>query len=267
MTVHELDLGERDSWPMRMYKLWFNRRLFGGNEIDRFVVHTAEYKDKLKRLGIPAGDIRVIPEGVPTVETALFSSDDAKARLGLSGKRVLTIFGFVVRRKGYEAAIEALRSLPNDVILMIAGGCHSSDRTGFFDEVKDRIEAAGLSQRVMITDYLPDDRIPLVMAATDIVLAPFTAMSNSSSLLRVIAYQKPIVASDLPATREMNARRQCLTLANPGDPDDLAEKIRALLSNAWMRDTAVSAMQAYAEEFTVARAAKETFAVYKELLD
>lgn len=267
VTVHELDLGEQDSWLMRVYKPWFNSYLFGGHEVDRFIVHTSEYKDKLARLGIRSDDIRIIPEGVPAVEPPPMTAGEAKEKLGLAGRRVLTIFGFVVRRKGYEAALDALGCLPDDVTLIIAGGCHPSDRTGFVDEIKARLDTQGLSKRVLITDYLDDQYVPMVMAATDVVLAPFTAMSNSGSLLRAIAYEKPIVASDLPGTREINARRECLALVNPDDSGGLAEKVRALLDNEWMRKAAVSAVQSYAREFTVVNAAAETLAVYEELLD
>jgi D-inositol-3-phosphate glycosyltransferase len=267
VTVHELDLGDDDLLPMRIYKGWFNTHLFGGGEVDRFIVHTADYRERLERMGIRAADIRVIPEGAPAVDAPAISAEDAKAGLGLAGRRVLTIFGFVVRRKGYEVALDALHQLPGDVSLVIAGGCHPEDRTGFYDSVKARVEAMGLSKRVLITDYLPDEHVPTVMAATDIVLAPFTDMSNSGSLLRAIAYQKPIVASDLPATREINARRQCLTLARAGDSCDLADKVRGLLDNEWMRTTAISAVGSYAAEFSIARIAEETLSVYEELLD
>jgi glycosyltransferase involved in cell wall biosynthesis len=265
VTVHELDLGRGESWLMRMYKPWFNSHLFGGG-IDRFIVHTSEYRDELVRLGISGDVIRVIPEGVPSVEVSSHGREDAKAELGLTGRRVLTIFGFVVRRKGYEVALDALRRLPEDTALLIAGGCHPGDRSGFVEDVRASVSAQGMSDRVRITDYLTDEQIPLVMAATDVVLAPFTSMSNSGSLLRSIAYGKPIVASDLPATREINARGECLVLARPGDPADLASKVRCLLDDESMLTATVSAAESYAREFGVSRSAEETMSVYKELL-
>ncbi len=266
MTVHELDIGDGESSPMRAYKRWFNSRLFGGCEVDRFIVHTRDYWAKLDGLGIPPEHIKVIPEGVPQVEVSDLSDADAKREFGLTEKRVLTIFGFVVRRKGYDLALDALKNLPSDVSLLIAGGCHPDDSTGFIDDMRARIAREGLSRRVVVTDYLPDARIPLVMAATDVVLAPFTDMSNSGSVLRSIAYARPIVASDLPGMRELYARRQCISLCKPGDADDLAEKSLAYLENEWMRKTAQSEAAAYARDYSVARAADETVEVYKELL-
>ena len=258
VTVHELDMGEDDLWPINMYKPWFNGHIFGAPEIDRIIVHIREHRDLLVNLGVEPEDIKIVPEGVPHVLETSISTEGAKSELGLAGKRVVTMFGFVVRRKGYEVALEALCELPDDVVLLVAGGCHPDDRTGFFEELK-----AKSSDRVIVTGYLPDDRIPVVMAATDVIAAPFTEMSNSGSIMRSIAYAKPIVASDLPATREINERLPCLVLARAGDPQDLASGIRGLLDDP---RNAVEAVQAYAREFTVARSAEETVAIYKELL-
>ncbi len=265
VTVHELDLGEADSRPVRGYKRWFNRRLFGAAEIDRIIVHTAEYRDKLAGLGVEPADIRVIPEGVPAVSAPPISAEDAKSELGLAGKKVVTIFGFVVRRKGYGVALEALRHWPADVVLLIAGGPHPSDRTGFFDELKSRIASENLSERVTITGYLPDDKVPVAMAATDVMAGPFTAMSNSGSIVRAIAYGRPIVASDLPAARDINERLPCLLLFNVGDPLDLAAKVEELLEDERKREEAIAGVRAYAEDWPVARAAADTLVVYQDL--
>ncbi len=266
VTVHELDLGESDSRMLCAYKHWFNRYLFGAAAIDRIIVHSFEYRDKLQALGIESGVIRVVPMGVPEVAKADVSSDAAKSTLGLEGKRVVTIFGFVVKRKGYEVALEALRCWPEDVVLLVAGGAHPDDSTGFFEELKGRVIARGLEDRTVISGYLPDDQVPVVMAATDVVIAPFTAMSGSWSIMHSIAYGKPVVASDLPSSREMNDRMLCLTLFNPGDPSDLADKTKELLEDEARLAQAVASVQSYAAAWTVARSAAETIAVYEELL-
>jgi len=265
VTVHELDLGDSDSPPMRAYKRWFNKRLFAARQIGRIVVHTSEYRDRLTGLGIEPSRIRVIPMWVPSITQSDVSPDAAKSELGLAGKKVVTIFGFVVRRKGYDLALEALRRWPEDVTLLIAGGPHPGDRTGFFDTLKDRIAAEGLSARVVITGYLPEDRVPLVMAAADVIAAPFTMMSSSWSMMHAIAYRKPIVASDLPPMREMNERTPCLTLFNPGDSGDFAAKVIELLKDGDEMRRAVAAVDSYAQTWTAARAAADTMAAYREV--
>ena len=52
VTLHELDLGTNRSRLGRAYLRWFNRRLFRGDEIDRLIVHTEDYRRKLTDLGV-----------------------------------------------------------------------------------------------------------------------------------------------------------------------------------------------------------------------
>lgn len=267
LTIHELDLGVSDSFPIQAYKQWFNRHIFNRQEIDRIVVHTVESRNLLETLGISIDKVRVIPEGVPRVDPPLMTSEAAKAVFGLSGRRVMTIFGFVVRRKGYDIVLKALKDLPEDIVLLIAGGTHGDDRGGFMDELKQIIRTGRLEDRTVITGYLSDDRVPLAMAATDVILAPFTEISNSSSTMRSIAYEKPIIASDLPLMREINGRTPCLSLFRNGEPVDLAAKARALLDNENRLAEAAAVVRSYAKNHSVARAAAETISVYEELLE
>lgn len=266
VTVHELDLGESDPFPLRMYKQWFNKYLFRSPEIDRLIVHSADYKMKLERLGVSAEDIRVVPQGVPSVLRSTVSQGAAKLHFGLAGRRVMVILGFVVKRKGYELALNAMKSLPKDISLLIAGGPHPDDETGYFEDLQAQIEEDGLSDRVKMTGYLPDSRVSLAMAAADVVLAPFTSISNSSSILRAMAYGKPIISADLPWTRELNAGKPKLSLFAPGDGRELVRRIIECLDNAAIRDGLVSAIRSYGDSWTVAQAASRTLSVYKELL-
>ena len=267
VTIHELDLGDSDSRLSRTYKWWFNQYLFDNVEIDRIIVHSTEYRELLEDLGVEPDEIRVIPDGVPSVTWPSISSEEAKSKFGLDGCRVISIFGFTVRRKGYEIALDALRHLPEDVVLVIAGGQHSDDNTSYLSDLKERINASGLSKRVMITGYLSDSDVSTVMAATDIIVAPFTSVSNSASILRSMAYGKPVVASDLPFMREINDRQPCLSLFKPSDPVDMAEKVVELLSKESWLQAASDAVKSYAEVWSVERAAEETLNVYRELCE
>src|SRR5260221_491006 len=75
---------------------------------------------------VSAASFEAMP--VPPVRAPLPDAAEAKRRLGLEGRTVLTIFGFLARRKGYEVALAALRSLPPETLLLAAGGAHAADR-------------------------------------------------------------------------------------------------------------------------------------------
>ena len=266
VTVHELDLGVNDMFPLRMYKRYFNRLIFNPPEIYRFIVHSRDYLEQMQGIGINPADITIIPEGVPKIPRTRISMVNAKSLLKVSGKRVVTIFGFVVRRKGYETALHAMKNLSDDVVLMIAGGAHPDDGTGFYDNLKEEISTLKLSERVVITGYLEKHEIPTIMAASDLVAAPFTSISNSGSILRSIAHRKPMLIADLPWSRELGEKCRGLTFFKAGDPADFASKVNELLGNKKLLVSNAAGSKEYSDLWTVEKAAEMTLNVYKEVL-
>jgi glycosyltransferase involved in cell wall biosynthesis len=149
---------------------------------------------------------------------------------------------------------------------MIAGGAHPDDSTGYFDDLKEEINAQRLSDRVVITGYLENHEIPTIMAASDLVAAPFTSISNSGSILRSIAHRKPILIADLPWSRELGERCRGLTLFKAGDSADFASKVKELLGNKKLLVSNAAGSKEFADLWTVEKAAEMTLNVYKEIL-
>src|SRR5262249_32917961 len=158
--------------------------------------HTQRDRERLMALGATAERIEVISVGVPTADP-MPDSKLAKREFGLEGRRVVTLFGFLSAKKGHRLAIDTLKQLPDDVTLLFAGDRHPDDRTEYVPNLQAYLAAEGLAERVRMTGYLPDEVIPIVMAATDVAVAPFVQSSGSASLAHLFAYGRAIVASDI----------------------------------------------------------------------
>jgi glycosyltransferase involved in cell wall biosynthesis len=266
LTVHELDDAATGIYHLpapieQAYKRAYNRRTFGSAKIRALVVHAPALKRGLEKLGIPAARIRLLPMPAPRVVRA---SDDAafRARWGLEGQFVVTIFGFLARRKGYPTALDALARLPETVTLVIAGDVHPADRSDPRGWVEAEARARGLGERVRFTGYLPADSVPELMRASDLVLAPFTAMSASASIHLALAHGRPVLASDLEANRLL----PCLSLFPASDPVALAAAIEALRGEPARRASLAEAALAYTADHGVERLARETVTIYEEVL-
>ncbi len=223
ITVHEVDL--TGSPLMKFVKSWVQRRLFRAEKISRLIALTNFAAERLRRLGYK--DVTVIPMWVPSLKSTV-TSEEAKQRLGLTGRFVVTVFGFIVARRGYEVLLDALQLLPEEVFLVFAGGQHPLDRTGYYARLIACIAEHPNRHRIHVTGYLADEEVDLWLAASDVVVAPFRYLSGSASLMRVLAHGKPIVASDLPPLRELAERSGALILVPPNDFEAFAEAIRAL---------------------------------------
>lgn len=260
ITVHEVDLTGPPS--VRLIKSWVQRRLFRAEKVTRLIALTNFAADQLKGLGY--GNVEVIPMWVPSLKNPL-PSEEAKRRLGLTGRFVVTAFGFIVARRGYETLIKALPLLPDDTLLVFAGGPHPLDRTGYYARLMALISQHPNRNRVHVTGYLPDEEVDIWLAASDVVAAPFRHLSGSASLMRVLAHGKPIVASDLPPLRELAEQSGALVLVSPDDFEGFAEAIKKL-RDPDERTRYESSAREFASRQTVNKVAEAHFELYKAVL-
>jgi glycosyltransferase involved in cell wall biosynthesis len=232
---------------------------------DRLIAHHRYHQKILEARGISPAKIALIPHGVPLHQVVPGDATASRQKWNLQGKRVLTIFGFITPQKGMPLALEALVHLPEDSVLVIAGGAREAAGAEHLVQLRQIIAEKEMGARAQITGYLAAEEIANLMAATDVVLAPFQAMTGSGSLAMALAYGKPIVASDLPPNREINESLPCLQLFKAGDVEELVQKIQCLLDAPELRRQLSSQALAYAQENSFERVAQTTIALYQSL--
>jgi glycosyltransferase involved in cell wall biosynthesis len=266
VTVHELDVRPTGAYRLPpalevAYKRRFNRSVFLHPAVGRWMVHAAELRDALVELGAPEERVTYRPMPIPPAPPL---PDPAPLRrtLGLNGKRVLVILGFLARRKGYDVALEALRHLPEEYVLVAAGGEHAADRSETEAWVRGEAARLGLSERLRVTGYLPEPELEQATALADVVLAPFREMSASASLNYALARGKAVIASDLPENRSL----ECVRLFPAGNAQALAREVRELDHLPRAREMLLSATRTYAERHSFAALAEETVELYRRLV-
>jgi glycosyltransferase involved in cell wall biosynthesis len=176
---------------------------------------------------------------------------------------VLTVFGFVPRRKGHGTALEALALLPANCRLLLAGGRHPDDHTEYVEELRRQAAALGVDGRVSFTGYLEDEDVTNIMSATDLVLAPFTSGSGSGSLALAFACGKPVLASAIPPNIEIS--KLCpgaVGLVPPEQPAELAAAIARLRRDPRSLTQLAEGSRRYAAKYTYAHMAGLTATVY-----
>jgi glycosyltransferase involved in cell wall biosynthesis len=207
-----------------------------------------------------------VRHGVPPAP-ALPLREEARRALAVENRFVLTLFGFLSRRKGHFLAIQALKSLPENAILLLAGGRHPDDFTSYVADLEALIAREGLSERVRVTGYLSPEQVAQVMSATDLVAAPFVESSGSGSLAMAFACGKPILASNIPPHREMAEETPgALSLFDGGDSAAFAAAVLEAQSDPDALAAMAAGAQRYARTHSYARMAVETVEVYRAVL-
>ena len=177
---------------------------------DRVIVHLESQKAILTRLGVPPGKMSVIPHGTKLSGENLELS---RKRLGLPLQgRIILMFGFVKPHKCLHIALEALHEILKeleDVYLFVAGGLApgaSKENVDYVRLVNEKIRELNLEKRVIFPNkFFPDEDVPYIFRACDIVLFPYYEedRSASGSLHLAIGAGKPIIATRIPKFEEL----------------------------------------------------------------
>lgn len=169
------------------------------NGVQHFIVsNNIEKRRLLKHKGVKF--VSVVPHFVET-RFNLLTKDEAKSRLQLSGKKVITMLGFILPRKGYEVAIDTLSLLPQDYTLVLAGS-DSSEGQEYLQQLMVRAKELNVDARIVVSGYITDEQMDVYISATDVAFCPFKAVSASGSLATWLAGRKPIVTSKLELFEE-----------------------------------------------------------------
>jgi len=267
VTVHELDLRPTGAYHLPpaleiAYKRQFNRAVFLHPAVRHWFTHSEALRDALIDLGAPSARVTYRPIPVALPRQPLPDPAPLRHRLRLEGKRVLVILGFLARRKGYDVALQALRNLPPDVVLVAAGGEHAADRSGTAAWLRAEAERAGVADRLLITGYLDESALEQATRLADVVVAPFREMSASASLSFALARGKAVVASAVGENRSLD----CVRLVPPGEPDALTQALQEVLQQPRLRAELEARALAYASQHSYLALGEETRALYDQLL-
>lgn len=140
------------------------------------------------------------PHPAPTFVAPLGHSLDLVEPADAAPRRGrLLHFGLIRRYKGVESLVRAVRDCPDpELELRIIGAVQDDDLRHEL-----RLAAHGDPRITAIDDYVPDDRLRSEIAESELVVLPFTRITNSSSLLLALSLGRPVLAPAAPSIVEV----------------------------------------------------------------
>ena len=187
-----------------------------------FLVHSDEDMNNLKRM-LPAARAKKVYH--PSYDVFNFrnvSKDEARRRLGLSG-RILLFFGFVRPYKGLTYLVEAIPLIHRrfDVTLLVVGE--------FWEKVEPflrRIEELGIRDSVrIVNEYVPNEDIQLYFAASDLVVLPYLSGTGSGIVQMSFGFDRPVVATKVGSLPDVVQDGMTGFLVEPGNSKAIAEAV------------------------------------------
>lgn len=176
--------------------------LFEGLSATKIIVFDQVLKERLRKV-VKNSKIVVIPHGVET-DLEEISKEEARKLLGIEGDSFVGVaFGFLAWYKGSDWVAERFADLSKkqqNWKLLLAGGPNPNHQNKpHYKEFTARVlkiakESNGV---VVVSGFVPEEKIPLYYAAANIVIFPYrTLMSSSGPLSLAFSFKKPFLLSE-----------------------------------------------------------------------
>lgn len=177
-------------------------------------------KDELTALGVPAGKITVLRNGVDLGRFAPLDRATVRTRLGLHGLVWLTV-GNLVESKGVHLVVEALAAVP-DTTLLIAGDGPEESR------LRALVARLGLGARVRFLGAVKHDGLCEYYNAADVMMLASSREGMPNVVLEALACGTPVVATPVGGTPELISVPECGELMREASAQAVAVAWEAL---------------------------------------
>jgi glycosyltransferase involved in cell wall biosynthesis len=197
-------------------------------------------KTYLRDMGVADERVTVLRNGV---DLAFFHpADDRDAlrdRLGFAGRSVLLSVGHLIERKGHHLVIEAMRELPDRMLVIAGDGPEEA-------ALRADVERWGLGDRVVFAGRLAQEALREHYQAADALVLASSREGWANVLLESMACGTPVVATPVDGTPEVVADDAGGQLTADRSAPAIVAAVRRLFADLPAR----TATRRYAEKFS-----------------
>jgi glycosyltransferase involved in cell wall biosynthesis len=212
---------------------------------DRLIVMTQASKVILEEIyGAPTEKVKVISHGIHPVPFT--DGTEAKKSLGLSGKKIISTFGFLSRGKGIEYGIEAMPEIVKqfpDAVYLVIGETHpvvkKREGEGYRKELEKLAKDLKIEDHVVFYDrYLATEDLLEFLEATDIYLSlsqnPDQAVSGTLSY--ALGAGRPVISTPFAQAKEI-ITPDVGALVELGTSEGIIREVSSLFSDKKRRES------------------------------
>lgn len=202
------------------------RRVWRGAE--GYVTITRALADELERRLGPRQKLTVLPDGMRPAPTA-----PSAPPMGADVSQVAGYAGHLYAWKGVDILLQALAQVPEVRGLIVGGHPAEPDLA----RVKTLANELGILERVTFAGLVAPSAVPAHLATATMLVLPNPASAISThftsplKLFEYMAAGRAIIASDLPAIREVLRDGENALLVEPGNPGAIARAMRTLMND------------------------------------
>jgi glycosyltransferase involved in cell wall biosynthesis len=253
------------------------------NGADGYVTITRGLAEDLESRHGRRANLAVVPDGMRMPKTAAESPAAAIAQPASpiphppspithppspNSRPIAAYAGHLYAWKGVDVFLHALAEVPELRGLVIGGHAAEPDLA----RVKELASTLGLAGRVTFTGLVEPGQVASHLARATVLVLPNPASAISTrftsplKLFEYMAARRAIVASDLPAIREVLTDGKHALLVEPGNPVALAQALRRVTSDCALGERLAQAAFDESAQYTWARRAERLEALFRDVL-
>ena len=252
-----------DSWKSG-WQIWLDRRLI--DRTDQLVGNSASVVEFYRNLGVPSEKLSCIPNGID-IPAAARSEDESERRTLLEELNLppnAFIAGYVGRlaqQKRVEDliwAVETLRQIRTNLYLVVVGDGPERQR------LEDFTHHIGATNFIRFLGHREDASRWMRLFDVFCLASSFEGMSNS--IMEAMSLGKPVIASDIPANRELVVQDVTGFLPRIADSVGFMQFLRVLIDEPALRERLGHAGQERIQQFFGIQRMVDAYAdVYRRL--
>lgn len=221
-------------------------------------------RDVARLMKIPQEKITVIYEGVSPLFRPV-NDPETRERVRKAYNlppRYLLFFSTIEPRKNLVTLLDAYAELmkqDSDLPPLVVMG----RRGWLYEATLQRIQDLGLTERVILTDWVASEDVPVVLSMAEVFVFPSLYEGFGLTPLEAMACGAPVISSNASSLPEVIG--DAGILVEPRDTAGFANAITRVLNDADIARSLRAKGLEQASKFTWERAARETLALYERV--
>jgi len=240
--------------------------------VDRYVTHHADFitfdsrpmqEQFVEEFDLEREKTCYIPNAV---DTGLFKPMNVDRKTwGITERDICLLYvGRLVKMKGLQILLESFKEASREVemlkLLIVGDG-------PLRGELVEKTREYGLVNQVLFLGPISPNELPSIYAASDIAVLPSAYEGLSRMLLEAMACGKAVIASDIPANRELITSGQDGFLVAPISPSNLKEAIVKFALDGNLRESlGKKAREKISSEYSASYRISRILDVYQKAL-
>src|SRR3989344_684833 len=265
LTCHNIEPHESTIVDKFFTKLVFSK-------VNHFIVHAEQNRTRLiNQYKISSKNVHTIPHGTFGYFTQWKkkSNLDLRKEFGFTkNDKIILFFVYIREYKGLRFLIRALPKILKyipETKLVVAGELWQDWKI-----YEDEIKKADVADKIKVFPrYIPDHLVHKFFDLTDICVLPYfnTEQTISGPLLVSIAFNKPIVVSNVGGISEFLENDKNALIIEGGNVKELEDNVIRLLKDKKLQNKLADGARKLDGTFDWKNVGDKTFEIYKEILN